>query len=62
MLTTFLQMKKEIAGVYERVKILCLQLKQRSRDPLDSSRLENLPVSVQQVKVSSKMEFIRSEN
>lgn len=44
-------MKKEIAGVYERVKILCLQLKQRSRDPLDSSRLENLPVSVQQVKV-----------
>lgn len=44
-------MKKEIAGVYERVKILCMQLKHRSREPLDAAQLNNLPVSVQQVKV-----------
>lgn len=45
------QFKKEITSVYERIKILCAQLKHRSREPVDSSRLDSLPVTVQQVKV-----------
>ncbi|XKL67301.1 hypothetical protein PGB90_002792 [Kerria lacca] len=44
-------MKKEITAVYERVKILCVQLKQRSRDSMDTVRLENLSVAVHQIKV-----------
>ncbi len=48
---TLFQMKKEIVSVYERVKLLCTQLKQRTRENMDSSRLENLPLAVQQVKV-----------
>lgn len=49
-------MKKEITAVYERVKILCVQLKQRSRDSMDTVRLENLSVAVHQIKVCDYFE------
>jgi hypothetical protein len=45
-------MKKEVASVCERVKIMCLQMKHRARDMIDMSRLDNLSVAEQQIKVS----------
>ncbi|KAK7597792.1 hypothetical protein V9T40_010017 [Parthenolecanium corni] len=45
--------KKEIVGVYERLKILCLQLRQqRSRENFaESTRIDSSPVTVHQIKV-----------